>query len=118
MSKTPLVLIAAACGAAFLCSPASAQSAGPFASGDCREARLDQVAEGRLMSSEPVIICKRSEKTRALVQRDGLHVVATQPRPEIAPVPRRVDSVAFGLPPDRECAMLSCPTFVLTGIGD
>jgi len=35
------------------------------------------------------------------------------------PEPARVvDRVAFSAGPNRECAMLTCPTFVLTGVGD
>jgi hypothetical protein len=87
MSKTPLVLIAGLLAATFACAPASAQTA-PLANANCRDARLDQVADGKLVSSEPVIICKHPK------------------------------AVAFNLGADRECALLTCPTFILTGVGD
>jgi hypothetical protein len=87
MSKTPLVLIAGLVAATFVCAPASAQPA-PLANANCKDARLDQVIDGNVVSSEPVVVCKHPK------------------------------AVAFNAGPERECAMLTCPTFILTGVGD
>lgn len=118
MSKTPLVLIAGLLGAAFACAPAFAQGASPFGAADCREAHLDRVADGSILSSEPVIVCKRTDRTAALLTR-----TRPAPPPAVRPEPPApahvVDHVAFnGHQSDRECAMLNCPTFILTGVGD
>ena len=118
MSRSPLVLFALL-GAGLLCSAASAQSAGPFAGADCREARLDKVVHGKVSSTESVIICKRTETLKAALANSGVRLAAAA-RPAPSPDKRKVDHLAFTAPvsADRECAMLNCPTYVLTGVGD
>jgi hypothetical protein len=106
MSKTPLVLIAGLLAATFACAPAFAQT-GPLASASCKDARLDQVIDGNVVSSEPVVVCKHAKAK--------LHPMVKTETPEPA---RVVQRVAFNAGPDRECAMLTCPTFILTGVGD
>jgi hypothetical protein len=120
MSKSPLLLTAAILGAGLLGSAASAQPSNPFAGADCREARLDRVVEGRVASSESVVVCKRTDKLKALTRRDGLHLAVVPPAAPLAVRPSETDRVAFtgAGQPDRECAMLNCPTYVLTGVGD
>ncbi len=127
MSKSPLVMLAALLGAGLVSSAAVAQSGGIFAGAECREAKLDRVIEGKVLSSEPVIICKRTDQLKAALQTDGIAVAAPPPRPvqaQAKPAPtvdkRKTDHVAFTPPvrDDRECAMLNCPTYVLTGVGD
>ena len=111
MSRTTLILIAGMLGAAFVASPAFAQD--PFAKSDCREARLDQVVSGRTVSSQPVIICKPTQKVKALVSR-------AERNPVIVSTDAGADMrVAFNSPraSDVECARLDCPTFVLSGVG-
>jgi hypothetical protein len=85
MSKASVVLIAGLLAATFACAPASAQTRPPSKL-SCKDARLDQVINGNVASSQPA--CRH---------------------------PR---SVAFDAGADRECAMLSCTTFILTGVGD
>ena len=113
MSRTILILIAGMLGAAFVASPASAQDKDPFAKSDCREARLDQVISGRTVSSQPVIICKPTQKVKALVSRvqRGPVIVSTDAGADLR--------IAFNAPraSDVECARLDCPTFVLSGVG-
>ena len=119
MSTSPLVLFAAL-GAALLGSAASAQSVGPLAGADCREARLDKVVHGKVISTEPVVICKRTEALKAALANDGLRLGAAARKPEPSADARKVDHLAFTppVPADRECAMLNCPTYILTGVGD
>jgi hypothetical protein len=117
MSKTPYVLFAAMLGAAFVWTPAFAQSDNLFGNGNCRAAHVDQVLDGKVLSSEPVVVCKQTPKTAALVRRARPAAVAA--RPAAPPVPAHVvNHVAFNGAPDRECAMLNCPTYILTGVGD
>lgn len=127
MSKSPLVMLAALLGAGLVSSAALAQSAGVFAGAECREAKLDRVVAGKVLASDPVIICKRTDQLKSALQTDGIAVAAPQPKPAQAqarPAPtvdkRKIEHVAFTPPvrDDRECAMLNCPTYVLTGIGD
>jgi hypothetical protein len=87
MSKTPLLLIAGLLAATFACAAACAQTA-PLANANCKDGRLDQVVDGNVVSSEPVVVCKHPK------------------------------AIAFNAGPERECAMLTCPTFILTGVGD
>ncbi len=127
MSKSPLVMLAALLGAGLVSSAALAQPAGIFAGAECREAKLDRVIAGKVLSSDPVIICKRTDELKAALQNDGIAVAAPAPRPvqaQTKPAPtadkRKSEHVAFTPPvhDDRECAMLNCPTYVLTGVGD
>jgi hypothetical protein len=113
MSGSPLVLLSALLGAGLLCSTASAQNASPFAGADCREAKLDKVLDGKVLSSDTVIVCKRTEQLRTALHRDGVRFAPEQ----AAAAPAHV---AFTAPvaADRECAMLNCPTYILTGVGD
>jgi len=114
MSRTSLVLIAGMLGAAVVASPAFAQDKDPFAKSDCREARLDQVISGRTVSSQPVIICKPTQKVKALVSRVQRSPVIVSTDGGGADL-----RVAFNAPraSDVECARLDCPTFVLSGVG-
>ena len=118
MSKTPLVLVAGLLGAAFVCAPAFAQDGGPLGAANCREAHLDKVLDGKVVASEPVVVCKRTDKTASHLAR--ARPPATAPVRLQAPAPSHaVDRVALiGRVSDRECAMLNCPTFILTGVGD
>ncbi len=127
MSKTPLVMLAALLGTGLAGSAAVAQTAGIFAGAECREAKVDRVIAGRVLSSDLVIVCKRTDRLKAALQNDGIAVATPAPRPVQAkakPAPtadkRKTERVAFAppVPDDRECAMLNCPTYVLTGIGD
>ncbi len=127
MSKSPFVMLAALLGAGLISSAAVAQTAGIFAGADCREAKVDRVVAGKVLSSDPVIICKRTDQLKAALQTNGIAVAAPPPRPvqaQAKPAPtvdkRKTEHVAFTPPvrDDRECAMLNCPTYVLTGIGD
>ena len=118
MSRSPLVLLSALLGAVFLCSAASAQTGSPFAGADCREARLDKVVDRKVLSSETVLVCKRTDQLRTALRKEGVHLVSA---PAVAtPDKRNADHVAFTGPiaADRECAMLNCPTYILTGVGD
>ena len=74
MSKSPLVMLAALLGAGLISSAAVAQTAGLFAGADCREAKVDRVIEGKVLSSDPVIICKRTDQLKAALQNDGIAV--------------------------------------------
>ncbi len=115
MLKTSHLLVAALLGAV-TCTPALAQSDALFGAGDCRQAHVDQVLDGKVLSSQPVIVCKQTPKTAALVRhaRPPSVVAVAPPAPAHA-----VNRVAFNGPgPDRECAMLNCPTYILTGVGD
>ena len=127
MSKSPLVMLATLLGAGLLSSAALAQSAGAFAGAECREAKLVRVIEGKVLSSDPVIVCKRTEQLRTALQNDGIAVATPPLKPVQAKAKaastvdkRRIEHVAFTppIPQDRECAMLNCPTYVLTGVGD
>jgi len=109
MSKTPLVLIAGLLAATFACAPASAQTSSP-SNASCKDARLDQVSDGNVVSSEPVVVCKHVKAK--------LHPAAAVVKTETPAPARVVERVAFNVGPDRECAMLTCPTFILTGVGD
>jgi hypothetical protein len=127
MSKSPLVLLAALLGAGFVSSSAIAQTAGIFSGAECREAKLDRVIAGKVQASDLVIVCKRTDELKTALQNDGIAVAAPVPRPvqaQVKPAPtadkRKSEHVAFTPPvrDDRECAMLNCPTYVLTGVGD
>jgi hypothetical protein len=112
MSRTPLVVIAGLLAASFACAPASAQT-NPFGAANCKDARLDQLVGGNVVSSESVVVCKRAAKARPH-QAAGAAV-----KPETPPPARPIERVAFNPgQSDRECAMLTCPTFILTGVGD
>jgi hypothetical protein len=115
MSRSPLAFVATLLGAGILCWAAEAQSLGPLTGADCREARLDRVSQGKVRSRESVIICKRTDQLKAALAGAGAPVAAARPEQII-----RLDRLAFSPPAnsDRECAMLNCPTYVLTGIGD
>ena len=119
MSRSTLVLFAAF-GAALLGSAASAGAASPFTGADCREARLDRVVGGAVVSSDPVIICKRSDHIKAALLRTGARLSAAPARAEASPERRSADHVAFTapVPTERECVSLNCPTYLLTGVGD
>ncbi|MGO9417785.1 hypothetical protein [Roseiarcus sp.] len=119
MSRTPRVLFAAL-SAGLLCSAAAAQSVGPFAGADCREAKLDRVTQGRVQSTDTVIICKRTDEVKAALEHGGARFAAAPARPEPTVDRRKMDHVVFTapVPSDRECAMLNCPTYILTGVGD
>ena len=114
MPKTTLILVAGMLGAAFVASPAFAQDKDPFAKSDCREARLDQVLSGRTVSSQPVIICKPTQRVKALVSRAEHSPMIVSNGAGGADL-----RVAFNAPreSDVECARLDCPTFVLSGVG-
>ncbi len=120
MSRSPLVWLSALLSAGLLCSVASAQTADPFAGADCREAKLDRVIGGRVQSSETVVICKRTEPVRAALRKEGFHFALPPGQATASPDKRNGEHVAFTSPvtAGRECAMLNCPTYVLTGIGD
>jgi hypothetical protein len=127
MSKSPLVMVAAVLGAGLISSAAVAQTAGLFASSDCREAKVDRVIAGKVLSSDLVIVCKRTDQLKAALQNDGIAVASLPAKPvqaQAKPAPtvdkRRTEHVAFTPPvhEDRECAMLNCPTYILTGVGD
>lgn len=107
MSKTPFVLIAGLFAATLACAPASAQNSAPGNS-SCRDAHSDQALDASAGSGESIAVCKHPQAK--------LRPVAAAVKTE-APA-RAVERVAFNLPPDRECAMLSCTTFILTGVGD
>ena len=127
MSKSPLVMVAAVLGAGLISSAAVAQTAGLFAGADCREAKVDRVIEGKVLSSDLVIVCKRTDQLKAALQNDGIAVAPPPLKPvqaQAKPAPtvdkRKTEHVAFTPPihEDRECAMLNCPTYILTGVGD
>ena len=119
MSRTSLVAVAGLLGVAFAAWPAAAQNADPFGRSDCREARLDQVVAGRTVSSQPVILCKPTQKVKSLVMRAtrGPIVVATTAAPAFPLPPHPTERVAFDAAHQTECARLDCPTFVLSGVG-
>ena len=81
MSKSPLVMVAAVLGAGLISSAAVAQTAGLFAGADCREAKVDRVIEGKVLSSEPVIVCKRTDQLKAALQNDGIAVASPPAKP-------------------------------------
>jgi hypothetical protein len=124
MSKSPLVMLAALLGAGLLSSAAVAQTAGIFAGAECREAKVDRVIEGKVLSSDPVIVCKRTDQLKSALQNDGIAVAPppVQAQAKAAPAvdKRKTEHVAFTppIPQDRECAMFNCPTYILTGVGD
>ena len=115
MSNSPLAFVATLLGAGLLCWAAEAQSLSPLTGADCREARLDRIAQGKVRSSETIIVCKRTDQLKAALAAAGAPVKAAGPERII-----RSDRLASGEPvsSDRECAMLNCPTYVLTGVGD
>jgi hypothetical protein len=124
MSKSPLVMVAAVLGAGLISSAAVAQTAGLFAGAECREAKVDRVIEGKVLSSDLVIVCKRTDHLKTALQNDGIVVAAPPVQAQAKPAPtvdkRRTEHLAFTPPvhEDRECAMLNCPTYILTGVGD
>src|SRR5208337_3883948 len=67
MTRKSLRLIAGLVGAAFACASAFAESGDPFGAADCREAHLDKVVGGKVVGSEPVVVCKLTSRTAALL---------------------------------------------------
>jgi hypothetical protein len=96
------------------CVSANAEAAAPFNPATCRNAQLDRVVNGQVVSRESVVVCK--PKGNAAANKRRTSMAASQPA---SPVEHVVERVAFAAPhnPEVECAMLSCPTFVLTGVG-